>query len=1283
MPPRQISIHQYHQGTRVGDGTTNTMLLVQQLLTKLGFKSEVFADGIDPALSARIRHLNELRPGPDDILLIHHGWHQDHFDRLAALPCRRVLVYHSITPPRFYDRQSIDLRYSLDSFQQLLRFRDIVECSIALSTYNARQLRQRGFANIAVIPFHKDFVGVRYAPHRKAPYYDQSAVFRILYVGRVAPHKRQRDLVQFIGAARSIRDFPLELVLVGHAEHGEDYSVEIRKEIQRLGVANQVVMTGSIPDDELLGHYRAANAYLSLSEHEGFGIPLIEAMALDLPVIAYAAAGIAETMGDAGILIRDKEPATILGHLLRLHDDRSFRGNVIRRQRERVLWYGLDHIVRALRSWLVCLNAYQTQSPGSDASDNRDGEWSGNFDAEPAKVPLPSGNVRYVIEGPFETSYSLANSNRQMAVALDRLPKRVAHIEPAEGVEDYRVNREAASRLPAAIRKLVRPAPVTAERVVTIRHMYPPRPNGMLGDVRLVHLPWEESAISRSLAELMNLHLDGVLVASEFVKRAVRNSGVRLPIAVIGHGIDHALPPEAKADRRARRGPVSAAAPFTFLHISSGLPRKGIEELVTAYCVAFTSHDPVLLVIKTFDHEQNVVDSSLKQAAGGDFAPAIQVIAEELDQQQMEFLYGTADAVVLPTRGEAFNFPAAEAMVRAIPVIVTGHGGHLDYCDAENAVLVDYAFEFSTSHLNVPDSLWARASLPHLVEAMKLVYRDGRAPGTPIALSAQRGQHAASSLRWRDVAERVDDFVAHLDGRPMMTRKLRLAWVSTYNARCGIAAYSENLLEFLDPAVFDITILANDEHPVRGDSPNVRRLWTDRTGSLERVRDHLLANNFDAVLFQFNFGFFDIHDFAKTLAALHGAGIDTFLIMHKTSDAFIDGRSVSLEEIAPTLKDCTRVFVHGVDDINRLKSMGIVDNVVLMKHGVRDRPPLEAAAVRSLLGLQRFGPVIGTFGFLVPPKGFQAIIHGFALVLRHSPGALLLMVCSDYPVAESAEERERCFAMIKNLGIEDNVRLVNDFLDDEEEAVFLLSACDAIVYGYQHSSESASGAIRIGLAAGRPIGTTPLRIFSELSALVHQFRGTGPADIADGIRALLDRSYPTEEILRKQREWLQTNSWSTQAARLGNIIRGCVADRHCVDFRVPAPAVPSLSAGDGQDRASKRDGGNALRELIEAEFLALSNRDFLSLAFRRTLSRDPTPEEMRHYEAGDADSWSAAGRRRMMLEIAELAGTQGNGANPRPAILVSAASSNGAAPPLAIGGEADATGGGPRDWPRQ
>ncbi|PYV52750.1 MAG: group 1 glycosyl transferase, partial [Acidobacteria bacterium] len=1038
-------------------------------------------------------------------------------------------------------------RYAIKGYQQIFELRTIVESAIAISPFNEHQLRQRGFGDVAVIPLLKDFTANRHAPHSKLPYFDVSPVLRLLFVGRIVRHKCQDELIEFLGQVPTIGGIPLELVLVGGYEDGEVFKLQLDRLVSLLGVGRKVKFTGRIPDAELFGWFRSASAYVSLSEHEGFGVPLIEAMAFDLPVIAYGSAAVPDTMGAAGITITDKRPASILEPLLRLQEDSAFRRQVIREQRTQVSQFSRKRIELELQRWLTSIGALKdkVQTPCRNAE---------------AHAPQPT---RYVVEGPFETSYSLALVNRNLALALDQRNGCEAHIEPGEGTESYSVDTLAANRLPSKIRDLVASAPIEAERIVTIRNTYPPRPNGMLGDVRLLHLAWEESLIPENLTGLINLHLDGVLAPSEYSKRVIRNSGVRLPIAVIGHGIDHSgLPPQVMKGR-ANRERATPALPFTFLHISSGLPRKGIEELITAYCMAFSRNDPVLLVIKTFDNPNNMIGRWIERiSALWEASPAIQVISEELDSQQMAFLYHIADALVLPTRGEGFNLPAAEAMAHGIPVIVTRHSGHLDFCNDENSFLIDCNYEFSTSHLNIPNSYWARASVEQLIDVMKAVYRSGRSLDGLPALRALEAQRAAERLRWRGVAEKAENFVKYLENRPLMTRKLRLGWVSTYNARCGIATYSEHLLECFDTDSFDITIIADDQPAISPDPANVIRLWSKSGIGLARVVDYLISNKFDAALLQYNFGFFDPAEFAELVLALRNANVTVFTVLHRTKD-LEDDQSTSHYKIKRALQNCARVFVHNLDDVNRLRESGIVENVVLVPHGVIDREPLDPDAVRALLGLSGFTPVVGTFGFLLPGKGLTELIHSFALLLRAYPTAYLLMVNATYPTPESNKERERCLGLIRQLDMEGQTRLIDQFLKTEE-VLFLLNACDTVVFPYQRSEESASGAVRLGLAAGVPILTTALPVFFDLSDVVGQLAGTTAWDIAEGIVSLLRDEGRKSDILQRQRNWLRSNSWAAQAKRLSNMILASVEEAQGIELRAPrAAGLEFTLAADG------------------------------------------------------------------------------------------------------------------------
>ncbi len=1126
----------------------------------------------------------------------------DAFSRLAELRCRKFLVYHNITPPQYFAESDPTRSYALKGYSQLSLFRDIVESAIAVSSFNARQLSQRGFGNVSVIPLLRDFAAIRFAPHL------ENSLLRRLRLcfgfcssdGSCRTNANTNSSISSIKFARS-----------GAFRWSSSSSVSSMMQLAinhiwtswcaERSLTGASKFTGRVTDEQLFGWYRAATAYVSLSEHEGFGVPLVEAMAFDLPVIAYASSAVPDTLGDAGIKIPDKDPARILESLIRLHEDRSFRGEVIRSQRNRLLRFSRRRIENDLRRWLIAVGAYEGGTEPSTLARVDEGSQT-------------SRRTHYVLEGPFETSYSLAIVNRNLALALNQLEGCASYIEPADGVESYVVDPIAANRLPAEIQNLVRHAPVTGDRIVTIRNTYPPRPNGMLGDYRLVHLAWEESSIPDTLASLINLHLDGVLVPSEYTKRVIRDSGVRVPIAVIGHGVDHSGHLPRVIVDRVKRGQVTPSLPFTFLHISSGLARKGIEELVTAYCLAFSRRDPVLLVIKTFDNPTNTIDSWVERLTrGSENSPAIQVISEELGEREMEFLYHIGDALVLPTRGEGFNLPAAEGMARGLPVILTRHSGHLDFCNDENSFLIGCNYEFSTSHLKIPNSYWARPSIEELVQAMKTAYRAGRSSETITASRALKGQRDASRLRWRDVAENVTSFVDYLENRPVMRRKLRLGWVSTYNARCGIAAHSEHLLEFFDKTAFEITIFADAQEAIRPDPDNVLRLWSKDGVGLSRVRDYLIENRFDAAFFQHNFSFFDFGEFADTLIALSDAGINTFVTFHRTKDLVNHHGPSAHQKMTQALQSCARIFVHSLEDVNRLRECRVTENVVLLSHGVIDRAPLDADAVRSLIGLADFSPVIGTFGFLLSGKGLRELIYSLALILRAYPAAYLLMINADYPTPESQEERERCLALIRLLEIEGHLRLINEFLD-VEEALFLLSACDAIVFPYQRSDESASGAARLGLAASRPVLTTPLPIFSDLSEIVYRLPGTEPREIAEGILSFLGDEDRKTEILQRQRDWVRANSWGSQAARISNIIHGCFEETHGAELRAPEqverglvpPPKAEARTQDGPSLLREEDLA-AVRQLLERKVVSWEDRASAAQGSAEVVNPPPSP----------------------------------------------------------------------------
>ncbi len=1177
---------------------TRSTLVLQHIFRSLGFGSRIY-DGSKEA---------ELFQGnSSNLVLIHFpgrlgARNEEIGSCLKSFACRKALVFHGIAT------EAGDRRQNANDFRALQAVRNLVESTIATSSAAAEQLRLRDFGPVPIIPAIRDFEKLRNGPHAKEPYYDRSAKFRIVSPGAIRTTGRQHRLVDFVARYRRYRNAPIEIVFLENGPSELSYKSSIEDLISRHQLEKRVRFLNGLTDAESAGNFRAANVCVDLGEATLPNTALLDAMALDVPVLSRDAHTGLQLAGDTAIALSSSAPSVLIAALDSL-EDRRFKRQIIQHQRAALDQFSIDCVKKCVEKWLEETGFVKNAFLANPFHQIR--ARLGGLVAAPASATV-APQRRYVLEGPFETSYSLASNNRQMAFAFNQLEGCAGYIEPADGTEGYRVDLSAADRLPDSIRALVRAPNLTPECIVTIRHLYPFRPNGMLGDVRLFHFPWEETAISPDLADLMNLHLDGIIVASTFVKRVLRNSGVHVPVEIVGHGLDNAgATTSTRREKSSQELP--ADRPFTFLHISSGLARKGIEELISAYCLAFTVGDAVRLVIKTFDHEQNMVGPWINQIAKGVQSPAIQIIPHELNPDEIAELYEDCDAVVLPTRGEAFNLPAAEAMAHGKPLIVTGYGGHLDFCSDSNSMLVDFNFELSASHLNVHNSMWVRTSVPALVKAMKTAFREARLQDSPTHLRALQARRDVTGFQWSAVVGKVDAFVQSLQNRSVMVRKIRLAWVSSFNVLCGLATYSESLLEHFDRSLFDITIIGNDQPPINQDPPGMVRLWTNSEGPLDRVKDYILANAFDASLINFHFGHMDIRRLADVLSALHSAAIDTYIVLHRTIDHPHGG---SLREITDVLRKVTRLIVHTVGDVEQLRLFGLVENVLLIPHAVADAHWLKRNVVRDALQLHKFYPVIGTFGFVTPHKGLRELILAFALVLRRYPKALLLMLNADSQSADNQAEAEHCRSLIADLEIQHHVHFVNEFLH-REEMQFLLSASDLLAFAYQFSNESASGAIREALATGRPVGATPLRIFQDLSDLVHTFPGNTSRDIADGLFEMLSEDFPKTQIAEKQRDWIHANSWSTQATRISNMIRGHLEDRIGAKIQAPPPDIYLDSTSSEIEPVSTH---LSLRQLVETAFLQESDHDFLTFAFQQATGRTPTAEEVSKFHFTTADS---------------------------------------------------------------
>lgn len=351
-------IHQFLAGFTNGDAISNEAVTMRSLFRSWGCVSDIFSE------TARI--LPELRPEardvadgvatarPDDVAILHLSIGSAVNEAFAALPCRKAILYHNVTPPHYFDLINRQTALHLArGHEQVARLAGTAEVNLADSQFNADELTALGYANVRVLPLVLDFHRLAETPDRRVGRRFRDGKVNVLFVGRVAPNKKIEDaLAAFFVFNRCIEP-ESRFIQVGSFAGAERYYYLLLTQVKEFG--GGVHFAGSVPQAQLNAYYACADVFLCMSEHEGFCIPIMESMAHDVPVLAYAAAAVPETMDGAGVLFREKRHeavAEMMGCLVR---DATLRASVIRGQRARLARYRERDLGAELRSHLAPL----------------------------------------------------------------------------------------------------------------------------------------------------------------------------------------------------------------------------------------------------------------------------------------------------------------------------------------------------------------------------------------------------------------------------------------------------------------------------------------------------------------------------------------------------------------------------------------------------------------------------------------------------------------------------------------------------------------------------------------------------------------------------------------------------------------------------------------------------------------------------------------------------------------------------------------------------------------
>jgi glycosyltransferase involved in cell wall biosynthesis len=356
-----MDVHQFHPQPAYGDAVSNQVLSLQRLLRGKGYRSEIFCEhdpflfeGSTQPMAHYARHAS-----PENVLLLHFGvrYSTEVMAWLDSIPDRKVLVYHNITPHTYFAGVDGPLfEAAKRGREQLDQLRALTEAGWGVSTYNCRELAARGWTNPGVLPIVFDPKRYAIRPDRKVLERCRDGRPTILFVGRVAPNKCFEDLIlTFFYLKRDVCP-GARLVLVGAQGRMVRYVSFLQTLVDELGVSD-VVFTGHISNAELVAYYRCASLYLSMSEHEGFGVPLLESMHFGLPIVAYAAAAVPETLQECGVLVTEKDHLAIAELVGLLIEDEDLRTRLIAGQRRRLEDFLPESVEGQLRTLLAGLAA--------------------------------------------------------------------------------------------------------------------------------------------------------------------------------------------------------------------------------------------------------------------------------------------------------------------------------------------------------------------------------------------------------------------------------------------------------------------------------------------------------------------------------------------------------------------------------------------------------------------------------------------------------------------------------------------------------------------------------------------------------------------------------------------------------------------------------------------------------------------------------------------------------------------------------------------------------------
>lgn len=323
-----------------GDAVGNEVVAFKRTLQEQGYTTEIYTNHIHKKIAPGTAKLYHDMPklNEQDLVIYHFASECDISKDLKKFPCKVVLRYHNVTPPEFFHGYDSNAeRATTNGLKQVKEMRPYIDFCLPVSKFNMEDLKAMGYdCPMEVLP-----ILIRFDDYAQEP--DQSVIDKytadgrtnILFVGRMAPNKKVEDVVSAFAVYKEKYDQTARLFLVGSFQEEDKYYQQLQKHIKKLGVED-VIFPGHISFAAILAYYRIADVFLCMSEHEGFCVPLVEAMYFDVPVVAYNKCAVPDTLGHSGVVVSEKNYDQIAQIVHKIVSDEDMKERIIGRQNTRL-----------------------------------------------------------------------------------------------------------------------------------------------------------------------------------------------------------------------------------------------------------------------------------------------------------------------------------------------------------------------------------------------------------------------------------------------------------------------------------------------------------------------------------------------------------------------------------------------------------------------------------------------------------------------------------------------------------------------------------------------------------------------------------------------------------------------------------------------------------------------------------------------------------------------------------------------------------------------------------